>query len=128
MNVNHTFRSLDIGLPEDILRRKLYGDFDGAQRLIALRLADPDLPQALRDCLTAQSEMIRRLPGEYPYTRTQALERLRANIPDFTEEELTAGWTGARSAGSTSMVSPTSSAGFSKLCARRSPPLPSGPG
>lgn len=87
MNVNHTFRSLDIGLPEDILRRKLYGDFDGAQRLIALRLADPDLPQALRDCLTAQSEMIRRLPGEYPYTRTQALERLRANIPDFTEEE-----------------------------------------
>ena len=87
MNVNHTFRSLDIGLPEDILRRKLYGDFDGAQRLIALRLADPDLPQALRDCLTAQSEMIRRLPGEYPYTRAQALERLRANIPDFTEEE-----------------------------------------
>lgn len=87
MNVNHAFRSLDIGLPEDILRRKLYGDFAGAQRLIALRLADPDLPQALRDCLTAQAEMIRRLPGEYPYTKAQALARLRANIPDFTEEE-----------------------------------------
>lgn len=31
--------------------------------------------------------MIRRLPGEYPYTKAQALARLRANIPDFTEEE-----------------------------------------
>lgn len=87
MNVNDTFRSLDIGLPEDILRRKLYGDFDGAQRLIAQRLADETLPQGLRDCLTAQGEMIRRLPGEYPYSRAQALARLREHIPDFTDEE-----------------------------------------
>lgn len=87
MNVNHAFQSLDIGLPEDILRRKIHGDFAGAQRLIALRLSDPDLPQAMRECLAAQEEIIRRLPGEYPYTRAQALELLRAHIPDFSEEE-----------------------------------------
>lgn len=84
---NDAFRSLDIGLPEDILRRKIYGDFAGAQRLIALRLSDPDLPQALRNCLTVQGEIIRRLPEEYPYTRVQALEVLRAHIPDFSEDE-----------------------------------------
>ena len=34
MDVNETFRSLNVGLPEDILRRKLYGDLEGAVRQI----------------------------------------------------------------------------------------------
>ena len=54
MNINETFRSLHIGLPEDILRRKLHGDFAGAIRLIDARLARDDQPQGLRDCLTVQ--------------------------------------------------------------------------
>ena len=49
MDINNTFRSLNVGLPEDILRRKLYGDFEGAIRLIDRRLARPNLPQGLRD-------------------------------------------------------------------------------
>lgn len=87
MSVNDAFRSLNVGLPEDILRRKLYGDFEGAIRLIDLRLARTDLPQGLRDCMTAQREMILRTPPDYPYTREQALARVREHIPDFSETE-----------------------------------------
>ena len=87
MSVNDAFRSLHVGLPEDILRRKLYGDFEGAIRLIDLRLSRENVPQALRDCMTAQREMMRRTPADYPFDRAQALARVRAYIPDFSEEE-----------------------------------------
>lgn len=87
MNINDTFRSLNVGLPEDILRRKLYGDFEGAIRLIDLRLARDDQPQGLRDCLTAQKEMMLRTPPDYPLSKEEALALVRAHIPDFTEEE-----------------------------------------
>ena len=69
MNVNETLRYLNIGLPDDILRRKTYGDFEGAIRLIDRRLAMDNVPKALRCCLIAQREMILRLPPEYPYDR-----------------------------------------------------------
>ena len=87
MDINDTFRSLNVGLPEDILRRKIFGDFEGAIRLIDRRLACPDLPRGLRDCMTAQREMMLRTPPDYPYTREQALARVRSHIPDFSEEE-----------------------------------------
>ena len=87
MDVNETFRSLNVGLPEDILRRKLYGDLEGAVRLIDMRLARGDIPQGLRDCMPAQREMMLRTPPDYPYDRAQALARVRAYIPDFSQEE-----------------------------------------
>ena len=87
MDVNETFRSLNVGLPEDILRRKLYGDFAGAVRLIDQRLERKDIPRGLRDCMTAQREMMLRTPPDYPFTREQALARVRSYIPDFSEEE-----------------------------------------
>ncbi len=87
MNINENFRYLHMGLPEDILRRKLGGDFEGAVRLIDRRLQSPETPEVLRRCLTAEREMILRLPGDYPFTREQALARAREKIPDFTEEE-----------------------------------------
>ena len=87
IDVNETFRSLNVGLPEDILRRKLYGDLEGAVRLIDMRLARGDIPQGLRDCMTAQREMMLRTPPDYPYDRAQALARVRAYIPDFSQEE-----------------------------------------
>ncbi|NBI65395.1 transglutaminase domain-containing protein [Pseudoflavonifractor sp. 60] len=87
MDVNETFRSLNVGLPEDILRRKIYGDFDRAVRLIDGRLAQEGVPQGLRDCMTAQREMMLRTPPDYPFTREQALARVRSYIPDFSEEE-----------------------------------------
>lgn len=87
MNINDNFRYLHMGLPEDILRRKLCGDFDGAVRLIDRRLKEKKLPEPLRCCLQAEREMILRLPGDFPYTREEALARIRERIPDFGEEE-----------------------------------------
>ena len=86
-DMNDYFRYLHMGLPEDILRRKLAGDFSGAVRLIDRKLGLEETPQALKNCLLAQREIILRLPGDYPFTRAQALERIREHIPDFTEEE-----------------------------------------
>ena len=55
---NNLLSYLNIGLPEDILRMKLHGDFDGAVRLIDRKLSDPALPDPLRYCLMAEREMI----------------------------------------------------------------------
>lgn len=87
MNINDTFRCLNVGLPEDILRRKMYGDFEGAIRLIDRRLARDDQPQSLRDCLTVQREMMLRTPPDYPLSRAEAIALVREHIPDFSEEE-----------------------------------------
>ena len=45
MNINDTISFQNIGLPDDILRRKLHGDFAGAIRLIDRRLAEGNLPR-----------------------------------------------------------------------------------
>lgn len=86
MDFNIIFRDLNTGLPQDILQRKLSGDYPGAIRLIDQRLSG-DLPQSMRRCLTVQREIISRLPADFPYTRTQALSLVRSHIPDFTEAE-----------------------------------------
>lgn len=85
--MNNAFRHLNIGLPEDILRLKYNGNFEEAIRLIDRRLAAENIPKSLRDCLTVQKEICRRLPSDYPYTRSEALAEARARIPDFSEEE-----------------------------------------
>ena len=84
---NNLLSYLNIGLPEDILRMKLHGDFDGAVRLIDRKLSDPALPDPLRYCLMAEREMILRMPSDYPFTREDALKKIRIRIPDFTEDE-----------------------------------------
>ena len=86
MNINDNFEFLNVGLPEDILRRKTWGDFEGAVRLIDKRLAG-NIPEALRACLVCEREMILRLEKDYPFSETQALEKIRAAIPEFTEAE-----------------------------------------
>ena len=87
MDPNRYFETLNIGLPDDILRLKLHGDFEGAIRLIDHKLAGDGLPQTFRNCLIVQREIIRRLPENYVYTKQQALARVQEHIPDFTEEE-----------------------------------------
>lgn len=87
MNINETFRYLNIGLPEDILRHKMKGDFAKAIALIDKRLASNRLTEALRKCLIVQREIIKRLPFDYPYTKEEALKVAQEAIPDFTEEE-----------------------------------------
>ena len=87
MRINDHFRYLNIGLPEDILRRKMHGDFKGAIRLIYRRLADDSTPQALRSCLIVQREIISRVEADYPYTKEEAIAIIREHIPDFEEAE-----------------------------------------
>ncbi len=87
MKENQLFSYLNIGLPEDILRMKMHGDLDGAVRLIDKKLANQGLPEELRYCLTAEREMILRMPSDYPFTREDALKKIREHIPAFSEAE-----------------------------------------
>ena len=87
MNINDTLKYMRVGLPEDILRRKLHGDYEGAIRLIDRRLAEGNLSDALRGSLLLQKKICQDLPGEFPYTKTDALAIIRKDIPDFTEAE-----------------------------------------
>ncbi|MBQ2218383.1 MAG: hypothetical protein II418_05510, partial [Firmicutes bacterium] len=90
MNINDTLRYLDCGLPKEIRKRKDFGDFEGANHFIDLYLQRDDVPDSLKYCLTAQKELMRRTPSNYPYTYEQAMERIHQEIPDFTEEEFNA--------------------------------------
>ena len=86
MPINDSFQYLNVGLPEDIARRKLHGDFEGALRLIELRLKN-QIPEPLRQCLIVERELIRRIEDDYPYSLTEAMEIIHQDIPDFTEAQ-----------------------------------------
>ena len=87
MNIHETIDCQNIGLPEDILQRKLWGDFAGAVRLIDRRLAETNIPQALRNSLIFNREIILRTPEQFPYSKDEALAIIREKIADYTEEE-----------------------------------------
>lgn len=116
-DMNATFRSLNVGLPDDIARLKAAGYYEEAIARIDRLLAEdwtqtqngpasngspapegytqpcnptPHGVDALRDALTAQREILRRLPGEYCWTRAQAIARMQERVTDFTEEEFDA--------------------------------------
>ena len=76
-------------LTEDVLKRKWAGDFDGEIELIDAMLAR-DLPQFLKERLEFERDVALALPKQYPYTRKEALAKVRALIPDFTMDELDA--------------------------------------
>lgn len=87
MNRNKDIGFLDIGLPEDIAALKAAGYFDEAIRLIDMRLADAKTPAPLAACMRVEREIMLRLPRNYPYSFEEALQLVRKDIPDFTEEE-----------------------------------------
>ena len=90
MNLNDTFRRLCCGLPDDIARLKAAGYLEEAIRLIDLRLQEKKLPGSMLEALTAQREMLRRIPEDFPLTRAEALAECRQHIPSFTEAEFDA--------------------------------------
>ena len=90
MNENQYFSYLDVGLPEAVARMKLCGELDAAVDCIDQRLACTNLPENLRYCLLAEREIIRRIPADFPYTRAEAMDIIRAEIPSYTEEEFDA--------------------------------------
>lgn len=87
MDLNRKFKYLQIGLPDDILRLKLYGDFQGAIQLIDRKLKSGNLHQSMRNSLIVQREIMVRLPENYPYSKEQAINKVQEQIPDFTEKE-----------------------------------------
>lgn len=81
--------ALSLPLPEDILKRKWAGDLEGAMKAIDLRLKG-ELPAMLRLRLVTEKERLRRLPTQYPWNRSQAIEQLRSLVPDVTDAEFDA--------------------------------------
>ena len=73
MNIHDNIPYMTLGLPDDIRRQQLAGNYAEAIRLIDLRLAQDNLPKCLRASLVAYREMFDRLPDEYPYTKEEAL-------------------------------------------------------
>ena len=88
MNINDTLKYMNYGAPDDIMRRKLHGDYAGAILLIDRRLAEDGLTEALKGSLLVQRRICELLPTEFPYSKMEALEIVQKNIPDFTMEEL----------------------------------------
>lgn len=89
MGMNENFKYLSIGLPGDIERRKQYGDFDGAIRLIDARMEE-NVPEALKKCMRVERELMRRITDDYPFTKKEALEIIRRDIPSFSDAEFDA--------------------------------------
>ena len=111
---NGSIRSLNVGLPDDIARLKAAGYYQEAIARIDRLLAEdwtktqngpasngiappegyvpPENPtphgvDALREALTVQKEIMRRLPGEYCWTEAEAIARMQERVKDFTAEE-----------------------------------------
>lgn len=109
---NETFRSLNVGLPDDVERLKAAGYYTEAIERIDKYLAEdwtqsqnspetqgkgkadekPENPtpqgvHALRDALLVQKEILRRLPEEYCWTEDAAIARMQELVRDFTPEE-----------------------------------------
>lgn len=78
---------LNTALPEDISRVEAYGDYEGALRLIKMRLQD-NIPDALKERLEFECIRIKRLCREYTYTIDEALSLSREKIKDFSGDEL----------------------------------------
>lgn len=88
MNINDTLQFQNVGLPDDIRRCQLMGDYQEALRLIDLRLAQDNIPACLRASLICHKEMFLRMEREFPYTPGEALAMVQEVRPDFTMEAL----------------------------------------
>ncbi len=81
--------TLVFDLPEDVLKRKWAGDFEGEIKLIDA-LLKKDIPEMLKERLIVERRMIPLYQRQFCYTREGALAWMREKIPDFTEEEFDA--------------------------------------
>ena len=71
-------------LPEDVEKARTFGDYPRAVRLIRKYLEQPETPECMKKRLLLEEEILARLPGNYPFTEQEALERVQKEIPDFT--------------------------------------------
>lgn len=78
--------SLCVELPEDILKMKWYGDYEGAKGLIDLWLTR-DIPEQQKAKLRLERHILSILPREYTINYEDALAQVQEVIHNFTKEE-----------------------------------------
>jgi hypothetical protein len=78
----YSLESLVLGLPEDVERYVMYGDFDAADRLIDIYMKR-NITELLKKRLQYEKRRIRRLENDYVYTFDEALEMASKKIKDF---------------------------------------------
>lgn len=83
----YSLESLVLGLPEDVERYVMHGDYDSAGRLIDIYMKR-NIPELLRKRLQYEKRRIGRLADEYIYSFDEALEKAAKLIKDFNAEEL----------------------------------------
>lgn len=84
---NGDYRYLDIGLPQEIERLKQCGSIEAARQACS-RMLDEDLEPELAACLRIERHRMGRLARQFCVSRERAMELIRAEWPDFTEQQL----------------------------------------
>lgn len=79
-------KTLNIPLPEDLMKLKWNGQFSLMQEMIDLRI-QKDIPQQLKERLLLEKEIIRQLPKSFLYTKEEAIKICKDKINDFSDEE-----------------------------------------
>ena len=85
--MGYKLKYLSVPLPEDVLKLKYFGDIDRLNRVIDLKVKK-DIPEALRQRLLLEKEIMALWARSYPHSQEKALEKLRAAFGDFSQEEL----------------------------------------
>ena len=85
--MRYDLRCLSVPLPEDVAKLKFYGGIDRLNRVIDLKL-QKDIPEALKERLRLEKEIMALWPRAYPHDQEAALKKLRECFGEFSEEEL----------------------------------------
>lgn len=83
----YALESLVLGLPEDVERYVIHGDFKSANRLIDIYM-ERNIPELLKERLQYEKRRISRLTKDYIYSFDEALEMSMKKLKDFSAEEL----------------------------------------
>lgn len=83
----YVLESLVLGLPEDVERYVIHGDFKSANRLIDIYM-ERNIPELLKERLQYEKRRISRLTKDYIYSFDEALEMSMKKLKDFSAEEL----------------------------------------
>lgn len=90
MDQNRLFAALSLGVPPDVERLYMAGDFGAANARIDALLTAPRLPEAAKEALLALRQIMARIPASYTLDRDAAIALLQKEIPDFAPAEFDA--------------------------------------
>lgn len=83
----YDWKYLKVCLPDDIRMMRDHGDWDSALRLIDKRL-ERELPEAMRQRLLIEKDMIHLLRREYTYSWEDAVKLMSEELTEFDPSEL----------------------------------------